>query len=248
MRKEEKHILISALPGLLFVLLMWGSHITSHFLKVPFYTWGIYPRTIEGLKGILFSPFIHGDWGHLAANTFPILILFTFLYYYYSKIAFEATFWIYFLSGLWAWCLGRTSYHVGASGVIYGVAFLIFFLGIILKNRGSIAMSLIIVSLYGGLFWGLFPLLRNVSWEAHVAGALAGLLLAFYFKKQFPKPVIKTAEPEEEYEYEYWKVDEYGNPMNPPPTKEPEKPEVIINYIYIPKPPDSPTPEETKKS
>lgn len=236
MRKEEKHIVISMLPGLAIVVLMWAIHTIGVTFNFPTYQFGVYPRTIEGIKGIFLSVFIHSDWKHLAANSIPLLFLSAFLFYHYIKIAKEAIFWLYLLSGFWTWCLGRESYHIGASGLIYGLAFLIFSLGIIRRDRQSMALSLVIVFLYGGLFWGLFPIFKNVSWEAHLSGAVAGILLAFYFKKYYPKIELKPIE-EEYYEYEYWMVDEHGNPLNQPPVKEEniENADINYNYIYIEK-------------
>jgi membrane associated rhomboid family serine protease len=235
LRKEEKQLLISTLPGIFIIILMWSVHIIGVTFHYPLYTYGIYPRTAEGLQGVLLSVFLHADWKHLAANSLPILFLNSFLFYHYTKIAKESLIWLYILSGFWTWCLGRESYHIGASGLIYGLAFLIFTLGIIRKDRQSMALSLIIVFLYGGLFWGLFPIFKNVSWEAHLSGAIAGILLAIYFKKEYPKQKVK---PEEEpvYDYEYWMVDENGEPLNPPTEVDnTAKQNITYNYIYIEK-------------
>lgn len=153
---------------------------------------GIYPRTIEGLKGILFSPFIHGNTEHLMSNMAALPVLLCLLTLLnptrYIKI-FSA---LYIATGLLVWIAARPSYHIGASGIIYATASYIFFEGIVSGQKGSAAASAIIVMLYGGMMWGIVPTDPHVSWESHLAGGVAGFFCAFIFCHR-PEETIATS-------------------------------------------------------
>lgn len=179
---------------------MWIIKCYEFFLNVSFVSFGIYPRNISGLKGLFFSPFIHKDFQHLFNNTIPLLILGSMLWFFYKKIAHKIFFWLFFISGLWTWVIGRASFHIGASGLIYALASFIFISGIIRKNPNLSAVSLIVIFLYGGLFWGIFPLEVAISWEGHLSGFIAGILVAIYYQKEGPSRKKYNWEIEEELE------------------------------------------------
>lgn len=172
----------SILNPVIFLLVIWLVKDLEDFTSIHFSEYGIYPRTILGLRGILFAPLLHGDYWHLISNTFPILFLGTMLYYFYEKIANQIILSIYFITNLLVWLLARPSYHIGASGLIYGFASYLFWSGIFRKDRRTLAISMIIVLMYSGLISGIFPLQIGVSWESHLFGALVGLALSFYYK------------------------------------------------------------------
>jgi membrane associated rhomboid family serine protease len=117
------------------------------------------------------------------SNTIPLIILGVGLFYFYHKIALEVFLWIYLASGFWVWIIGREAYHIGSSGLVYGLVMFIFWGGILRKNPRSLAISMIIFFLYGGMIYGLFPFDESISWESHIMGSVAGIFLAFYFKK-----------------------------------------------------------------
>ena len=146
--------------------------------------YGIYPRTIEGLKGILFSPFLHGSFLHLISNTFPFFILGTTLIFFYPKIYVKVFIAIFLLTGFGVWLIARPAFHIGASGVIYGFAGFLIFSGIFKREFKSILISIAIVIFYGGLVWGIFPGILGISWESHLVGALVGVLCAYIFRKE----------------------------------------------------------------
>ena len=183
MQKEIAAIRSSATLPFLFVVLLWIVHLVQAVFSVDFTTYGLYPRTLHGLLGVLASPLLHGDWMHLFNNSIPIIFLGTMLFYFYRKIAFEVWFWIYIMSGVWLWIFARPSYHIGASTLVYGLASFLFFSGFIRRNFNLMSLSLLIVALYGSLIWGLLPILEHISWEGHAAGGLAGLLCAIYYRK-----------------------------------------------------------------
>jgi len=147
------------------------------------YQWGILPRHIRGLWGILFSPFLHSDFNHLVSNTVPFLILTFALIYFYRRLSYTIFFLIYFLAGLCVWLGGRESWHIGASGIVYGLAAFHFVSGIIRNDLRLLIISAVVVFLYGGMVWGLLPLKPQVSWESHLWGAASGVLLAYYFRR-----------------------------------------------------------------
>jgi membrane associated rhomboid family serine protease len=159
--------------------------------------------TIQGLPGILFSPFVHADFTHLFNNSIPLFFLSIALFYFYSEVALKVFIWTYFLTGLLVWIAGRAAWHIGASGLIYGLASFLFFSGIIRRYFRLIALSLLIVFLYGSMVWGLFPgVYKNVSWESHMLGFFSGVVLAVSYRNQGPQqPVYEwMAEETEENE------------------------------------------------
>ncbi len=208
---------------LLFAAIMWTVKIIEPEYS-DFYKWGIYPRNPESLIHIITAPFIHGSWNHLINNTVPVLILGSVLFYFYKPVAVKIFFWIWLMSGLWLWALARPSYHIGASGIVYGLASFIFFSGIFRKYYKLIAISLLVVFLYGSMIWGIFPLKKEISFEAHFYGFVAGLILAYYFRKEGPQKPVYEWELEDDGDEEY----EDGKPH----PKEPHhhNPHVKVHY------------------
>lgn len=146
------------------------------------FSWlGILPRTLSGLSGILFTPFLHGSLGHLLSNSIPLLVLGGGLIYFYRSIAYKVLLWIWFIDGLGVWLLGRDAYHIGASGLVYGIAAFLIFSGLLRRNRNLLALSLAVVFVYGSLIWGMFPYIPDISWEAHLFGFLAGIYFSVHF-------------------------------------------------------------------
>ena len=170
---------------------------------------GVFPREPKTLLNIFTMPFIHGDWSHLLNNLVSFFVLCTSLYYFYSEIANKIVVLSVILSGLILWVIGRDSWHIGMSGVIYSFTFFLFFSGIIRKHIPLIAIALIVVFLYGNNVWHLFPWQKMdpVSWEGHLAGAVSGMLLAVVYRKQGPQKPVKIWEEDEESDDEVWKMD-----------------------------------------
>lgn len=185
------------IPGI-FVFLMWFLKAVELMFDIDLTRMGIYPLSVNGLQGILFSPLIHEGFGHLFNNSLPVFFLGTFLFYFYSEIAVKVSLWLYFLTGAAVWVTGREAWHIGASGLIYGLASFLFFSGIIRKHFRLAGLSLLIVFLYGSMVWGLFPdVYRDVSWESHLLGFVAGIVLAVLYRKQGPQaPVYEWPEDE----------------------------------------------------
>lgn len=190
------------LPGI-FIFILWLVKIIEVLFNLDLSQLGIFPLTLKGLPGIIFSPFIHADFIHLLNNSLPLLFLGTALFYFYSEIAIRITLLTFFFTGLFVWLAGREGYHIGASGLIYGLASFLFFSGIIRKYFRLAALSLLIVFLYGSMVWGIFPgTYRNISWESHMLGSFSGIILSIIYRKQGPQEPVYEWMDEEQQERE----------------------------------------------
>ena len=167
-----------------FVLSLWVVFWVEIRFGIRFKNFGIFPGKVEGLWGILIGPWIHSGLSHLSNNSLPMLFLLAALFYFYKPIALRVFLIGLILTGLTTWIIGRPSWHIGASGLIYMLLAFIFFKGIQSRIYPLVAVALTVVFLYGGLFWYLFPLDPKISWEGHSAGFIIGLLLALYYRKQ----------------------------------------------------------------
>ncbi len=162
-----------------FAAILWVveavNFLTGHKLSML----GIYPRTLKGLIGIPLSPFLHSGITHLLLNTVPLIVLGCLIILHGRKIFQEVTLFIIAAGGAGIWIIGRSSYHVGASGLIFGYFGYLVSIGIFNKRISSLIVSLITVFIYGGLFWGMLPTMSRVSWEGHLCGFIAGVLAAW---------------------------------------------------------------------
>lgn len=183
-----------------FMAICWVVFYFDHYYPVDFYDYGVRPRTSWGILGILFMPFIHGDsdFSHILNNTFPILVLGWSLFYFYKEVSWKVFLGVWIIGGFWLWCLSRDSYHIGASGIIYGLASFIFFSGWIRRNIRLMSLSLFVVFLYGSMIWGVLPIDPSISFEGHFWGGFAGLLLALWYRKTGPQREKYQWEIEEE--------------------------------------------------
>ncbi len=193
---------ISALFVLLFIALLWLLKSTEVLTGLSLLEFGIYPGKLSGLIGIPLAPLIHGSFAHLIANTLPLFILGTTIFHIYPRSAIHAIPIIYLLSGIGVWIFARPSYHIGASGLTYGMMFFIFFIGVLRQDRLPIALSMLVFFLYGGMIWGLLPHDPKISFEYHFFGAMTGIVLAFIMKNRDPKL------PEKKYDWENEQDDE----------------------------------------
>jgi membrane associated rhomboid family serine protease len=205
---EKKRVKLAMIPSSLFVALVWLSFLLNNtVLQSGISNLGIYPGTFNGLLGIFFSPFLHSSFSHLWSNTLPLLILIWFLFYFYRNIAFPVFIYLWLLSGGFTWVIGRTSYHIGASGLVFALLFFLFFSGILRRYIPLSAVSLIVAFIYGSTIWSIFPIAElidvTISWEGHLSGAISGLIIAIVFRKQGPlRPEKIWIEDEDEDENE----------------------------------------------
>ncbi len=185
-----------------FLFLMWFVKFIEFGLDIDLNFLGIYPFKIKGIPGIFTAPLVHDDIKHLFDNSLPVFFLSIAIFYFYREVAFRVFFRIYLITGLLVWLIGREAYHIGASGLVYGFATFLFTSGIIRHNRNLMAISLLVVFLYGSLVWGLLPYDYRISWESHLMGTITGIILAFIYRSKGPKPDIMRLEEEEEEEEE----------------------------------------------
>ena len=217
MNKVERKALLNILFfPILFLIIMWAVKLVEHNFGIYFTDYGVRPQSLSGLKGILFSPFIHGDFKHLINNSYPILILGGMLFFFYKNIAKQLFLWLFFIAGFWLWIIGGIGNqglkpHIGASGVIYALAAFLLVSGIIGRNPRLYAVSMIIIFLYGSMIWGVIPpevlggRPTNISWQGHLAGFMAGVLVAIFYRNEGPKPKKYQWEIDEEIEEELQK-------------------------------------------
>lgn len=186
---------------ILLTLIMWAVWIIETFWSLDFAKYGLFPLKAEGLPGILLSPFIHKDFDHIVSNTFPFIFLGWSLFYFYRDIAWKVLTLIYLTTGLWVWFMARPAFHIGASGVVYGLVSFLFISGILRRDTRLLAVTFIVTFLYGSVIWGVFPDLfpyRNISWESHLMGLLSGFIWGIYFKNQGPERKLYSWELEDE--------------------------------------------------
>jgi membrane associated rhomboid family serine protease len=213
MKDEQKRFLHSLVFPMFFLLLIWIIKICEILLDLDLAFLGIYPLKFKGLVGILTAPLIHSDIEHLIANSIPMLVLGTGLFYFYNKIAHRIFFLSYFIANIWIWFGARQAYHIGASGLVYSFAAFLFFSGMIKRNVKLMAIALLVVFLYGSMIWGVLPIQPHISWESHLLGAIAGLILAIYYKDRGPAKEKYSWETEDEDDDEdkYWEIDIESN-------------------------------------
>lgn len=187
---------------IVFVVLIWTVKLVEITFDVSFSQYGIFPRKFEGLIGVLFYPIIHSDFNHLISNSTALFLLSVGIFHFYRPVAYKIYFWTYLMSGIWIWLSARESFHIGASGLIYGFATFIFISGIIRQNTRLLALSMLVIFLYGGMVWGIFPIRPGMSFEGHLWGSIAGIILAFHYRGIGPQKRKYSWDLEEELEAE----------------------------------------------
>lgn len=180
--KNKRSFIRAARWPLYILFVMWAMEILKHITGLQFTSCGILPRYITGLKGVITSPLIHGSYGHLLNNSIPFFIGATLIIYFYQKISFAIIIMIWILTGILVWIFAKPAFHIGASGVVYGMISFIFWAGVFNRDRQSIVLSLIILFLYSGMFYGVLPNQPGVSWESHLLGGFVGILTAYVFR------------------------------------------------------------------
>ncbi len=202
---------------LLIIVLIWLVFFIDVKFSLELNSLGMRPRNLSGLIGIFTMPFLHGSFDHLFSNSVPLLLSMGFIFLYFDSIKGKIIIYNVLLTGLILWGLGEPkSLHIGASGLVYAFIFFIVTHAFLSKNKEMIAAAFILVFLYGGLIYGLFPeygLLvgKNISWEGHLAGAISGVLFAIVFRKRGPQQKLYFLDDDDDDdddfdEFDYWNI------------------------------------------
>ena len=203
MSEEKKELRYAVAYSLVLAALPWIVQIIGVMFSLRLKQYGLQPLELRGLIGVFTMPLLHADWNHLISNSPALLVLIFGLFLFYKRGAWRILLYLYVISGLLTWLMGRNSTHIGASGLVYALASFHFFSGIIKKVPRQRAFALLVAFLYGGFIWAFFPALymgTSISWEGHLSGALTGIILAFYLKGEGPKPPVSPFLDEEDDE------------------------------------------------
>lgn len=173
-REVKSQVLI--LGGL--VAFMWTLETIDRILLGSLDVYGIVPRYLFGLRGILFAPFLHGNYAHLIGNTLPFIVLGWLVMLRRTRDFFVVSAIAMLVGGMGTWLFGSPGTHIGASGVIFGYLGFLLARGYFERSIGSILFSIVVGSLYGGLIWGVLPGQPGISWEGHLFGFIGGVIAA----------------------------------------------------------------------
>ena len=184
---ERKHFRYSFLVPIVFVALLWMVRLYEHVEGISLAEWGLFPRRMSGFLGVLTAPFLHSGFNHLFNNSVSLVVLWGGTLYFYRDLAHRVLLIVWIAGGLLVWLGARESFHIGASGLVYGLVSFLFFSGIIRADTRLMAISLLVVFLYGGMVWGVLPIYPKISWEYHLFSAICGLLCAYVYRHQGPQ-------------------------------------------------------------
>jgi membrane associated rhomboid family serine protease len=205
---ERKKFLHSLVFPSFFLFILWTIKFVEVFLDTDFHKLGIYPLKPEGLVGIIFAPLIHSNINHLISNSVSLYVLMIGVFYFYSRVSYRVFIFSYIITGFWVWISARPAYHIGASGLIYAFGAFLITSGIIKKDKRLMALSFIVIFIYGSMIWGVFPGNPQISWESHLLGMFSGILLAVFYKNE-PLPwveKIKVFKFEQYYSNDFWNI------------------------------------------
>lgn len=222
MKHDLRRIALAATVPLFLLFILYTLKFLEINMDWDFMRLGVYPMEKRGVFGIFAHPLVHSSFKHLLANSLPFFILSWCLFYFYKDIAPYIFFAIWIGCGTLTFLIGKAGWHIGASGIIYGLAFFIFFSGILRRHIPLIAISLLVTFAYGGLVWNMLPQFAKAttSWEGHLSGAITGTICAIAFMKygpQRPNPFTDEEEEKEENSQEKEKGDNEEASATKPP-------------------------------
>ena len=200
MKHDIRRMALAAVIPLFLLFILYILKFLETGMDWNFTRLGVYPLEQRGVFGIFAHPLVHSSFKHLFANTIPLFFLMWCLFYFYRHIAPYIFFAIWIGCGALTFLIGKPGWHIGASGIIYGLAFFLFFSGILRKHVPLVALSLLVTFLYGSLVWNMFPQFASstTSWEGHLGGAAAGIAAAILFRHKGPQQPELFIDEEEE--------------------------------------------------
>ena len=206
--KLTKSIFLIPIAYVLIIWIIYGIEITFGY---NFNKYGVYPRNLMGFRGVFLTHFIHSNTNHLFNNSIPLFVLLSSLFYFYKEVAYKVLFFGGFFAGFITWMIARESYHIGASGIVYVLFSFVFFSGVIKKHYRLVALSLIVIFLYGSMIWYILPIKDGISWEGHLSGLLVGLFFSILYRN---KGIVKEVHQFTETDFDLL-FDENGNFVPP---------------------------------
>ena len=206
--KKSKSIFLIPIT---YVIAIWFIYWVEINYNFNFNKYGVFPRTLVGFRGVFLTHFIHSNTSHLFNNSIPLFVLLSSLFYFYKDVAYKVLLFGGICTGIFTWCIARESYHIGASGIVYLLFSFVFFSGIIKKHYRLVALSFIIIFLYGSMIWYVLPIKDGISWEGHLSGFLVGLYFAIRYRN---KGIVKEEHQFTQTEFDDL-FDENGN-FSPP--------------------------------
>lgn len=198
---ERRKVIFSAIFAAALVAVLWVVKLYEYIFDWNTRVMGLRPRTTEGLLGVITEPLVHGDINHLVSNSVPLFLLMMAIIYFYRGVAFRVLGWIWILTGVGVWIFARSHLHIGASGVVYGLASFLAVSGFMRNDSRLMSISLLVVFLYGGMVWGVLPLFEHISWESHLMGGIAGVFCAIKYRKEGPQQKKYFEDEEEDEEF-----------------------------------------------
>jgi membrane associated rhomboid family serine protease len=180
--RAARNFALAARIAIAVTAVIWFIWLSDAYLGLGLNRYGLRPRDVEGLIGILTAPLLHGDLEHVFSNTLPLLISLTAVLYLYPNSAVRVIPMVWLGSGLLGWCIGRPAIHIGASGFVYGLLAFVFLSGMFRQDLRSMGVSLAVWFLYGSMIWGVLPIRPQMSWELHLSGAILGVVMAVLYR------------------------------------------------------------------
>ena len=185
--KDDNQLKISKsifLIPITYVIAIWFIYWVEINYNFNFNKYGVFPRTLVGFRGVFLTHFIHSNTAHLFNNSIPLFVLLLSVFMFYKEVALKVLAYGALLTGFLTWIIARESYHIGASGVVYLLFSFVFFSGLLKKHFRLVAVSLIVIFLYGSMIWYVLPIKDGMSWEGHLSGFVVGLVFAFLYKNK----------------------------------------------------------------
>lgn len=181
--RAQRNFALALRISLVLLGVLWSILIIDSVFGLELGRFGLRPRQLFGLIGVVTAPLLHGGFEHLFSNSLPLLVSLTTVLYLYPNSAMRVIPFIWVGSGLLGWLIGRPSIHFGASGFVYGLLAYVFISGMLRLDMRSVAVSVMVWFLYGSMIWGVLPIRPNMSWELHLSGAIFGVVLAIIYRK-----------------------------------------------------------------